>query len=175
MLHPDRSMYTFWDYKRNRWPRDAGLRIDYLLLNREAAKRLVHVGVDREVRSLESASDHAPAWIVLSDRRAVRKKPHRDAPKRSPAKGEPKMRGTVSKARRPLLVIDGNSFAHRSFHALPKAILVRDHRPAPAEVRARYGVDPTQVPDFIALRGERWGVRDVDDLIGAATPHGAAG
>ena len=49
-LHPDEPMYTFWDYLRNRWPRDAGLRLDHLLLSKKAAKRLVEAGVDREVR-----------------------------------------------------------------------------------------------------------------------------
>jgi exodeoxyribonuclease-3 len=49
-LHPDVPMYTFWDYKRNRWPRDAGLRIDHLLLSRQAATRLVAAGVDRAPR-----------------------------------------------------------------------------------------------------------------------------
>ena len=73
-MHPDAPMYTFWDYKRNRWERDAGLRIDHLLLNPKAAKRLVEAGVDREVRGLEGASDHAPAWIVLRDRLASRRK-----------------------------------------------------------------------------------------------------
>jgi exodeoxyribonuclease-3 len=66
-VHPDAPMYTFWDYMRNRWPRDAGLRIDHLLLNAEAAGRLVDAGVDRTVRAKEGASDHAPAWIVLRD------------------------------------------------------------------------------------------------------------
>ena len=47
-------MYTFWDYKRNRWPRDAGLRIDYLLLSRQAATQLVAAGVDREPRGEET-------------------------------------------------------------------------------------------------------------------------
>ena len=47
-LHPDEPMYTFWDYMRNRWPRDAGLRIDHLLLSRQAATRLVAAGVDRD-------------------------------------------------------------------------------------------------------------------------------
>jgi exonuclease III len=76
---PDRGhtliapMYTFWDSKRNRWERDAGLRIDYLLLNPKAAKRLVDAGVDREVRGLEGASDHAPAWIVLRNAPAARR------------------------------------------------------------------------------------------------------
>jgi exodeoxyribonuclease III len=65
MLHPDEAMYTFWDYMRSRWQRDAGLRLDHLLLNAELADRLVDAGVDREVRGKENASDHAPAWIVL--------------------------------------------------------------------------------------------------------------
>jgi exodeoxyribonuclease-3 len=66
-LHPKERIYTFWDYFRNAWKRDAGLRIDHLLLNRRSAKRLVATGVDREVRGREHASDHAPAWIELSD------------------------------------------------------------------------------------------------------------
>jgi exodeoxyribonuclease-3 len=66
-LHPDQPMYTFWDYLRNRWPRDAGLRLDHLLLSRKAAKRLRDAGVDRDVRGAVGASDHAPAWIVLGD------------------------------------------------------------------------------------------------------------
>ena len=64
-LHPAKPIYTFWDYKRNRWPRDAGLRLDHLLLSPALAKRLVKAGVDRGERALEGASDHAPAWIVL--------------------------------------------------------------------------------------------------------------
>jgi exodeoxyribonuclease-3 len=64
-LHPDETIYTFWDYMRNRWPRNAGLRIDHLLLNPEAAARLVEAGVDKAVRGKEGASDHAPAWIAM--------------------------------------------------------------------------------------------------------------
>ncbi len=64
-LHPSKPMYTFWDYKRNRWPRDAGLRLDHLLLSPAIAPRLIKAGVDRKVRGEEGASDHAPAWIVL--------------------------------------------------------------------------------------------------------------
>jgi exodeoxyribonuclease-3 len=63
--YPDDTVYTFWDYMRNRWPRDAGLRLDHLLLSRKAARRLTDAGVDRQVRGLEGASDHAPAWITL--------------------------------------------------------------------------------------------------------------
>ena len=66
-MHPDAPMYTYWDYKRNRWPRDAGLRLDHLLLSGETAKRLEDAGVDRDIRGEEGASDHAPAWIVLGD------------------------------------------------------------------------------------------------------------
>jgi exodeoxyribonuclease-3 len=64
-LHPKQPMYTFWDYMRNRWPRDAGLRLDHLLLSPALAPRLQKAGVDREVRGEEGASDHAPAWVVL--------------------------------------------------------------------------------------------------------------
>jgi exodeoxyribonuclease-3 len=64
-LHPSQSMFTFWDYKRNRWGRDAGLRLDHLLLSPVIAPRLLKAGVDRKIRGDEGASDHAPAWIVL--------------------------------------------------------------------------------------------------------------
>jgi exodeoxyribonuclease-3 len=64
-LFPDEPMYTFWDYKRRRWERDAGLRIDHLLLSPSLSPRLKKGGVDREERGRESASDHAPAWIEL--------------------------------------------------------------------------------------------------------------
>ena len=64
-LHPGEPMYTFWDYFRQRWQRNAGLRIDHLLLNAPAAKRLAEAGVDREMRGGEKPSDHAPAWVVL--------------------------------------------------------------------------------------------------------------
>jgi exodeoxyribonuclease III len=63
--HPEAPMYTFWDYKRDRWQRDAGLRIDFLLLNRPAAERLIDAGVDRDVRGEEDASDHAPVWATF--------------------------------------------------------------------------------------------------------------
>ena len=66
-LHPDEPMYSFWDYKRRRWDRDAGLRLDHLLLSAALASRLKSAGVDRDVRGEAGASDHAPAWIVLRD------------------------------------------------------------------------------------------------------------
>lgn len=63
--HPEAKIFTFWDYFRQRWQRDAGLRIDHLLLNPDLAPRLVDAGVDRWVRGSEGASDHAPTWITL--------------------------------------------------------------------------------------------------------------
>ncbi len=65
MRHPTAKMWTFWDYQMNAWPRDAGFRIDHLMLSPQAADRLVDAGVDREYRCREKASDHAPTWIVL--------------------------------------------------------------------------------------------------------------
>ena len=64
-LHPEEQIFTFWDYFRNAFPRNAGLRIDHLLLNKPAAKSLRLAGVDRDVRGWEKTSDHAPAWIEL--------------------------------------------------------------------------------------------------------------
>ncbi len=64
-LNPDAPMYSYWDYKRNRWPRDAGLRLDFILLSPDLAARLKKAGVDRDVRGLEGASDHAPVWAML--------------------------------------------------------------------------------------------------------------
>lgn len=64
-LHADARVYTFWDYKRNRWQRDAGLRLDHLLLSPHLAPRLARADVDRKVRGEKGASDHAPAWVVL--------------------------------------------------------------------------------------------------------------
>jgi exodeoxyribonuclease-3 len=66
-LHPGERIYTFWDYFRNAYGRDAGLRIDHLLLNPAMATRLRAAGVDRSVRGWEKTSDHAPAWIDLAD------------------------------------------------------------------------------------------------------------
>jgi exodeoxyribonuclease-3 len=64
-LHPGERIYTFWDYFRQHWEHDSGLRIDHLLLNAELAARLKSAGVDRWVRGLPGASDHAPTWITL--------------------------------------------------------------------------------------------------------------
>jgi exodeoxyribonuclease-3 len=63
--YPGERIYTFWDYKRQRWQRDAGLRLDHFLLSPPAAERLADAGVDRDVRGRDGASDHAPVWIRL--------------------------------------------------------------------------------------------------------------
>lgn len=65
-LHPDERLYTFWDYFRNAFGRDAGLRIDHFLLSPNLANKLTGAGVDRDVRRWAHTSDHAPAWIKLS-------------------------------------------------------------------------------------------------------------
>ena len=65
--HPDQPMFTFWSYLRNRWPRDAGLRLDHFLLSPQLAAQLKDAGVDREARGKANASDHAPVWIELGD------------------------------------------------------------------------------------------------------------
>src|SRR5207344_2439671 len=72
-FHPGEPIFTFWDYFRNAYARNAGLRIDHLLVSPAIAKRLTGAGVDRDVRGWERASDHAPTWMEL-----------KDAPKRAP-------------------------------------------------------------------------------------------
>lgn len=64
-LHPGERIYTFWDYWRNAWGRNAGLRIDHLLLSPSLAPRLIAADVDRELRGREKASDHAPVWVKI--------------------------------------------------------------------------------------------------------------
>jgi exodeoxyribonuclease-3 len=64
-IYPDERIFTFWDYFRNAFARDAGLRIDHFLLNPVAANRLKGAGVDRSARALPKTSDHAPVWIEL--------------------------------------------------------------------------------------------------------------
>jgi exodeoxyribonuclease-3 len=69
-LHPGEAIFTFWDYFRNAFARNAGLRIDHLLLSPPLAGRLLDAEVDRHVRGWEKSSDHAPVWIELADERA---------------------------------------------------------------------------------------------------------
>jgi exodeoxyribonuclease III len=78
-LHPKEPMYTFWDYKRKRWERDGGLRLDHVLLSSAARDRLHSAGVDREIRGMDGASDHAPVWVSLKDEPDHRRGPLRQA------------------------------------------------------------------------------------------------
>ncbi|HEV7716666.1 MAG TPA: hypothetical protein VGO53_13805, partial [Steroidobacteraceae bacterium] len=75
---PEEQIFTFWDYFRNHWARNSGLRIDHLLLSKSLAPRLVDANVDRWVRGVPHASDHAPTWVVIN---------REEAPKRSAKKG----------------------------------------------------------------------------------------
>lgn len=65
-MYPDEKIYTYWDYFRNAYGRDAGLRIDHCLLSPHLVSRLMAAGVDRAVRGWEKTSDHAPVWIQLT-------------------------------------------------------------------------------------------------------------
>jgi hypothetical protein len=65
-MHGEGRVYTFWHYLRNRWERDAGLRLDHILLSPDLAPRLKAAGVDRAVRGRLGARDHAPVWIELT-------------------------------------------------------------------------------------------------------------
>lgn len=66
-LHPDETIYTFWHYWRNSFERNAGIRIDHLLLNKPAQELLKVAEVDRRPRGWEKTSDHTPVWIELAD------------------------------------------------------------------------------------------------------------
>ncbi len=66
-LQPEGPLWTFWDYKHDRWPADKGMRLDHILLSPEMSERLTDGGVDRWIRGEENASDHAPAWVAVGD------------------------------------------------------------------------------------------------------------
>jgi exodeoxyribonuclease-3 len=138
-LHPDNPMYSFWDYMRHRWEKDGGLRIDFILLTPNLAERLTAAGVDREQRGKPNSSDHAPVWVELDG--GAKRGRSRSSPAMQVGDGtigaagaKGRRRAAVKKAERPLLVIDGDSFAHRSYHALPKTILRRGRKGAGAIV-----------------------------------------
>ncbi len=68
-LFKDQQVYTFWGYFSNAYGRNAGLRLDHILLSPVVAPLLLEGGIDRQVRGWEKASDHAPVWIVLKDKK----------------------------------------------------------------------------------------------------------
>jgi exodeoxyribonuclease III len=153
-LHPKEPMYTFWDYMRNRWECDGGLRLDHILLSSTLTERLQSAGVDRQTRGMADASDHAPVWVRLWDGPDRRRNLLREASGKTIAAGttaapktersthrtgdgtgrkwRPARTGQPALSGRPLLVIDGDSFAHRSYHALPKTIRRSDGKAAGA-------------------------------------------
>jgi exodeoxyribonuclease III len=133
-LYPDAPMYTYWDYMRKRWERDGGLRIDLLLLSAQSAKRLRDAGVDREVRGADGASDHAPAWVILRNAAKSRRTSNQLERGDKTASSRPRAQRTGRPQRRPLLVIDGDSFAHRAYHGVPKSIVRRGGKGAGAIV-----------------------------------------
>jgi len=143
-------MYTFWDYMRNRWERDGGLRLDHILLSPVLRERLQGAGIDRHIRGLEDASDHAPVWAELHDApdrpssaslvgdyatatattaspkaKKSARRTGREVRSQTRAVREPRP------SRRPLLVIDGDSFAHRS-------CLAENHTPQRWQGRGRH-------------------------------------
>jgi exodeoxyribonuclease III len=65
-LYPEGPLWTFWDYERERWASDKGMRLDHVLLSPQMSERLINGGIDRWVRGEENASDHAPAWVKLN-------------------------------------------------------------------------------------------------------------
>lgn len=96
--HPDERIYTFWDYFRQHWPRDRGLRIDHLLLAPVLAERLKDANVDRWVRDRPKASDHAPVWVELDMGTHKRSPAKKTATKKAAAKKAASKKAPARKA-----------------------------------------------------------------------------
>ena len=88
--HPNETIYTYWDYMRKRWERNAGLRIDHLLLNPALTARLVDADVDKAVRGGVGASDHAPTWIEVATGTGNGRAASKDARPRRRARAGPR-------------------------------------------------------------------------------------
>ncbi len=106
-LHPKEPMYTFWDYMRNRWERDGGLRLDHILLSSTLTERLQSAGVDRQTRGMADASDHAPVWVRLRDGPDRRGNLVREASGKTIAAGTTAVPKTDRSAHRPAMGQDG--------------------------------------------------------------------
>ena len=164
-LHPDAPMYTFWDYMRNRWPRDAGLRLDHLLLTPEAARaagrcrrRPRRARRGRRERSCAGLDRAARRGNVARAGRHARKAESRASAAKA-ARQRPARRRSQRRAR-PLLVIDGDLFAHRSYHALPKTILRAGKRPGRRHPRLRqFPAAASITSEAAARRAGRRGTR----------------
>ena len=139
--YPDEKVFTFWDYFRQHWERNGGLRIDHLLLNAQLAPRLRDAGVDRWVRGLEGASDHAPTWIALDDA------PGAGARKRTAASGTARKtprKTTAGKAKRPTPIAAAGN-AKRKAPAKTGAQAVAKARPAKRSPARKAAVKATGV------------------------------
>jgi len=98
-LHPDERIYTFWDYFRNHWKRNAGLRIDHLLLSKQLAPKLKSAQVATWVRDQPHASDHAPTWIELDLATKARARPAARSSRPRPGSGDTGASGGARRAR----------------------------------------------------------------------------
>jgi exodeoxyribonuclease-3 len=108
-LNPGERIYTFWHYMRHRFERDAGLRLDHLLLSPDLAKRLAKANVDRDVRGKPNASDHAPVWIELAPAKAGGKRKRTAAHPLPSFRGAAKRRTRNPATERPFPVLDSGS------------------------------------------------------------------
>ena len=102
-LYPNERIYTFWDYLRNAYERDAGLRLDHFLLNKQIAQRLVAAEVDKHVRGWQGSSDHAPVWIQLKNENDASGEPKKAPKKALPTKvlsAEAAQKETAAKSRK---------------------------------------------------------------------------
>ena len=123
-LYPAEPMYTYWDYMRQPLGTRRGPAPRPHAAERGSAGAPRIAGVDRAVRGKDDASDHAPVWVELRDAASgARRAADQITARRQSADGAQAAPAKRAPDRRPLLVIDGDSFAHRSYHALPKTIL----------------------------------------------------
>ena len=97
-MHPNERIYTFWHYMRQRWKRDAGLRLDHLLLSPPLAPRQEDAGVDRAVRGLENASDHAPVWVKLRPSTELGARKRKATDTTAASKASPELAQTIGPA-----------------------------------------------------------------------------
>jgi exodeoxyribonuclease-3 len=128
--HPDERIYTFWDYFRQHWQTNSGLRIDHLLLNAELAPALVDAGVDTWVRGEAGASDHAPTWVELDLKRVVKAKAKANSRTESKPKSQPEPKSKPPKK----AAAEKPKAPSKPAAAKPKALAVS----APAKKRARH-------------------------------------
>lgn len=67
LKNPEPHTYSFWDFQMGAWPRNLGMLLDALLVNKEQTRNVMAAGVLKDVRGWEKTSDHAPIYLVLKD------------------------------------------------------------------------------------------------------------